>query len=377
MLENLEQLKSRTGSIEDLKNFMDSFPLEIEPFNPLLPIQLTDEDKIQLKEILSDRLEDLKLSADELKEVSTKIFEHIQETLVDVSEKLGEKTPNFDIQSIFTDVALGVGIGAGIGAMAGGFGAIPGSIIGGIIGAVGNISKQIAIHNGASELEGTGIQMAIEMLSGVALAKLSVTVGKGLISSTDDIASVLKTTKLGEVVIDKVDDITRFTADRMKALEFNMKGLINDAKIHTFIDGNGEKLIAKMDEIIDLSRTIKMPYLGSNFKNTNSAGYLRDSVKFAQEYLKEFPETMSKNNIERITNKLSPIVDKQWIKFNPNHESFLGQTLHHHHINNTGIVAYLPEKLHNGAVNKLAVHVDEMELVKEAVSLIKEKITRS
>lgn len=126
-----------------------------------------------------------------------------------------------------------------------------------------------------------------------------------------------------------------------------------------------------------MKRTITMPYLGSNLDNTNAAGFLRDSSKFAKEYLKEFPETLSTNNKLRAALGKAPLVDKQWITFNPNHETFLGQTLHHHHINNTGIVGYLPEKLHNGSINKSAVHVDEMVFSDELISLIKNKLARS
>lgn len=382
MLENIEQITKVNKSIDNWKNSIDPFPLELKPISDSLigtetMLYLTPEVKEYFTEVLSNKLESLKLSAGEIKDISTQIFDSVKENIKNVSEKLGDKTPNFNTSAILRSAGVNAGIGGVFGSTAGGIGAIPGAVIGGVSGASGEISRQIAIHNGSSELVAAGIQVGIEKVTGIGLIKLAGTnIGKSLISNTNNISDVVKSTRVAEVVVDKVDDVARFTGDKMKALEFDMKGLINDAKVHNFIDGKGEKFFAKMDEVIDATRTIKMPYLGSDLKNTNSAGYLRDSSKFAKQYLEEFSETLSKTNQLRAELGKAPFVDKQWIKFNPNHKSFLGQTLHHHHINNTGIVGYLPEKLHNGAINKLAVHVDEMKFGEELSSLIKSTISR-
>ena len=117
-----------------------------------------------------------------------------------------------------------------------------------------------------------------------------------------------------------------------------------------------------------------MPYLGSDKLNTNSAGYLRDPIKFGKSYLENFSETLSKANVARIENNLSPIVDKQWLKFNLKHKNFLGETLEHHHINNTDIAAYTPKTLHRIGSNKEAMHTDTMNILKETTEVIKQKI---
>lgn len=148
-----------------------------------------------------------------------------------------------------------------------------------------------------------------------------------------------------------------YLGDKALTTKFEVKGVVNNAKTHSFLDANGNTISAKIRDIIDLKRTIKMPYLGSAVKNTNAAGFLRDYKKFAQEYAKLYPETLSRNNLERIKNGLSPIVDKQWIRFNPNHKTFKGENLQHHHINNTNAAGYLPTSLHIGKVNKDLVHV--------------------
>lgn len=149
-----------------------------------------------------------------------------------------------------------------------------------------------------------------------------------------------------------------YIPDKILSSQYIIKGWVNDFKVHKFIDGNGNPMYAKISEVVDLKRTIKMEYIGSRSINANAAGFERSAKKFWQQYRDNYPEVLSKNNQDLIRNGYSPIVDKQWIKFNPKHKSFIGQKLEHHHLNNTDVAVGVPESLHRGANNKELMHVD-------------------
>lgn len=149
-----------------------------------------------------------------------------------------------------------------------------------------------------------------------------------------------------------------YIPDKILSSQYIIKGWVNDFKVHRFIDGNGNPMYAKISEVVDLKRTIKMEYIGSRHINANAAGFERNAKKFWQQYKDKYPEALSKNNQELIQNGYSPIVDKQWIKYNPKHESFLGQKLEHHHLNNTDVAVGVPQLLHRGTNNKELMHVD-------------------
>jgi hypothetical protein len=149
-----------------------------------------------------------------------------------------------------------------------------------------------------------------------------------------------------------------YVGDKFKTSLNTLRGIANDMKVHKFIDGNGQPFYAKIKEVVDLKRTIKMPYIGSAYRNANAAGYQRDAIKFWKQYSQKYPEVLSKNNLKLIEEGKSPLVDKQWIKYNSNHKSFIGETLEHHHLNNTDIAAGVPMSLHRGKNNKELMHVD-------------------
>jgi hypothetical protein len=152
-----------------------------------------------------------------------------------------------------------------------------------------------------------------------------------------------------------------YLLDKGRSTFYTIKGFMNDMKVHKFLDGKGKILNATISEVVDLKRVIKMPYIGSIYKNANAAGFKRDATEFWKKYRELYPETLSRNNKARLNvkpNSLSPIVDRQWIKFNPLHKSFLGEVLEHHHLNNTDITVAIPKSLHRGQNNKELMHVD-------------------
>ncbi len=368
----LDKTKEKVAKWEDT---IDDIPMpDIEQYKMSL-----EEVELAFKDTFEEGISSLKLTDEEASAVSSEVFNATQESINTLTAKLGDKIPDFDYAAIGKSSAISAVAGGVGGSLVGGIGAIPGTVAGGVGGAIGEILGQVAKHNGASDGLAMTIQIGTELLTAGGIVKLA---GKGIakiaVSSADDMASLAKhtnpekITKIGSVV----DDTKVLVADTAKTVGYETKGFVKNLQTHQFTDGYGEQFIAKISDVIDMSRTIKMPHLGSNLKNTNAAGFLRDSMKFGREFLEQFPETMSKNNIEMIKNGLSPIADKQWIKFNPNHKSFLGQTLEHHHINNTGIAGYIPKDLHRIGLNKDIMHVDNMNLASELLSLAKQKITR-
>ncbi len=263
--------------------------------------------------------------------------------------------------------------GAGFGVFFGPIGVAIGASIGVAVGAVGEATRQIMIHNGYSEEVAQYAEIGINITGPGGVAKAAFKeVGEQVLKHGDEI---LKGTDEVTEIVRQYDDVARFAQDKVKTIGFEAKGIVKNLQTHEFVDGLGKQLIARMDDVIDLSRTVKMPYIGSHMDNVNSAGFLRDKAVFAKEYLREFPETLSANNIERIKNGLAPIVDKQWLKFNPNHKTFMGEILEHHHINNTNLAAYVPASLHRGKFNKDILHMDNKALGQELLNATKNIIT--
>jgi RHS repeat-associated protein len=88
---------------------------------------------------------------------------------------------------------------------------------------------------------------------------------------------------------------------------------------------------------------------------TNAAGYPRNSVWFWEQVRNSRPEYFSEGNLERIqaTSPRSPVVDEQWIKYHPQHQSFKGETLVHHHIGRGPIATAVPETIHQSWTSSL------------------------
>ncbi|MFA9374216.1 MAG: hypothetical protein ACERKK_08665 [Poseidonibacter sp.] len=387
-----DSTKEFTHNIEDLLedfNYTKNIETAILPQKYMIdslltPEQIEKRDEL-FKQTFETGVEKLNLATDEVEKLSKDILNYTLDVTNQVYEEIGDKTPSFDYESIgksaSSGAAMGGGVGAAFGSFGGGVGAVPGGIAGAFTGAIsgvtGEVARQIAIHNGASDAWANGIKFGVEVVTATGVSKIALKGAEKLVSTSGQALTTASETKAGEIVVKQYDDIARYSVDKIKTIGFEAKGIVNNLKIHEFVDGFGKPLFAKIDEVVDITRTIKMPYLGSHLDNTNAAGFLRDSSKFAKQYAENFSETLSKFNLERCQNGLAPIVDKQWLKFNPNHTTFIGQKLQHHHINNTNIAAYVPQGLHNGVKNHSLLHVDDMILGKEVVDLIKQQTGRS
>jgi hypothetical protein len=79
---------------------------------------------------------------------------------------------------------------------------------------------------------------------------------------------------------------------------------------------------------------------------TNAAGFARNGPWFWRQMLSQHPELFSEANAALIRRGRAPVVDATWVAGNPTHQSFLGDTLIHHHIDQGGIATALPQRVH-------------------------------
>ncbi len=81
--------------------------------------------------------------------------------------------------------------------------------------------------------------------------------------------------------------------------------------------------------------------------NTNSAGFVRNNQWFWRQMLQKNPEMFSEDNKHLINDlRRSPIVDEQWVKYNPSQGAFINETLVHHHFEQGNYATPLPEAVH-------------------------------
>ncbi|RMX07838.1 hypothetical protein D8I35_01545 [Corticibacter populi] len=90
---------------------------------------------------------------------------------------------------------------------------------------------------------------------------------------------------------------------------------------------------------------IDMQSIGTG-SGVNAFGFRRDSVAFFRGLLRINPELFSSSNQKLINNRLSPVVDAQWVQHNPTHQSYQGAKIVHHHWMQGPVAIPIPEPLH-------------------------------
>ncbi|MEN6309505.1 MAG: hypothetical protein ABFD91_17295 [Anaerohalosphaeraceae bacterium] len=80
---------------------------------------------------------------------------------------------------------------------------------------------------------------------------------------------------------------------------------------------------------------------------TNAAGFPRNGPWFWRQVRNSKPEYFSAENLQNIKSNLAPKVDAQWVKYHPQYQSFMGDTLVHHHIGQGPIAIGMPEAVHS------------------------------
>ena len=92
---------------------------------------------------------------------------------------------------------------------------------------------------------------------------------------------------------------------------------------------------------------VEMPWVGKGGTNSSELGYLHDPVYFWQRFQSLYPQEVSPTNRALIASGASPIVDQTWLSFHPEHGSYAGQTLEHHHVGQGSWAVPIPEGLHD------------------------------
>ncbi|WP_410222193.1 hypothetical protein [Pedobacter sp.] len=93
---------------------------------------------------------------------------------------------------------------------------------------------------------------------------------------------------------------------------------------------------------------VRVDMVNAPVKGRTALGHPRNATYFWKQVIEQKPQMFSSQNRQRILSNPSkmPIVDAQWIKYNPTHKNFLNEPLHHHH-EGQGRYAYaIPRKVH-------------------------------
>ena len=78
----------------------------------------------------------------------------------------------------------------------------------------------------------------------------------------------------------------------------------------------------------------------------NAAGFPRNGRWFFRQLRESNAEFFSESNIKAINEGRAPIVDAKWVEHHPQHVSFIGDKLIHHHIEQGPHAVALPETIH-------------------------------
>ncbi len=92
---------------------------------------------------------------------------------------------------------------------------------------------------------------------------------------------------------------------------------------------------------------IKVDMLNAPIKNgTTVLGFPRNNNYFWKQVVSQKPQMFSEANRIALAQNRSPIVDAQWIKYNPTHKNYMDETLIHHHDKQGRYAFAIPRKVH-------------------------------
>ncbi|MBY0535574.1 MAG: hypothetical protein K2P88_06970 [Chitinophagaceae bacterium] len=92
----------------------------------------------------------------------------------------------------------------------------------------------------------------------------------------------------------------------------------------------------------------------------NAAGYARNGVWAMKQLYAQNPEWFSPKayNAVFVENRM-PVVDEQWIKYNPKVSEYIGQKLQHHHLDGKNFAVIIPKGLHYDKYSQLHAYLKE------------------
>jgi filamentous hemagglutinin len=81
--------------------------------------------------------------------------------------------------------------------------------------------------------------------------------------------------------------------------------------------------------------------------STNAFGFPSGGNAYFRELMRTNPQMFSADNQRLVARGVNPLVDAQWIQYNPTHQSFIRETLVHHHSGQGNIAVAIPTTVHN------------------------------
>ena len=118
------------------------------------------------------------------------------------------------------------------------------------------------------------------------------------------------------------------------------------------VDGTGQPAISEPHPSSPIPESYMKPEVSVDMRQapagsgTNAAGFQRNGPWFWRALAKTNPELFDPSNLARIRGGRSPIVNQKWIENFQEHQSFSGEKLVHHHINQGPNATPLPEPIH-------------------------------
>ena len=79
---------------------------------------------------------------------------------------------------------------------------------------------------------------------------------------------------------------------------------------------------------------------------TNAFGFNSGGNAYFRELFRTNPQMFSEQNVRLISSGKNPIIDTQWIQYNPTHQTFRNETLVHHHWMQGNIAVAIPTSVH-------------------------------
>jgi len=132
-----------------------------------------------------------------------------------------------------------------------------------------------------------------------------------------------------------------------------------------FYDKEGEEPKDGASNPPDLAKIMSGPKI--NMSNAplssprNAAGFQRNGPWFWRQMLKEHPEMFTKDNVARIRGGTSPVINDQWIEYNPAQAGYSGKLIHHH-VDGSNMAVGIPEELHLEASAELHANIPRTRL---------------
>ncbi len=80
--------------------------------------------------------------------------------------------------------------------------------------------------------------------------------------------------------------------------------------------------------------------------STNAFGFPSGGNAYFRELMRTNPQMFSADNQRLIARGVNPLVDAQWIQYNPTHQSYVRETLVHHHWMQGNIAVAIPTSVH-------------------------------